>query len=125
MKAYSLIVILVYCVCECTSVGISPELKKNILNFGYRINFKYERMLSHSFDRFYVVTILVLLMVKDLKISTIDFCSNCSYLGVVLNKNKFLTQYIPNIKNFCKKIVPFTHFTRENLHIITKQLITF
>ena len=32
-----------------------PELKRNILNFGYGLNFKYEGMLSHSFDRFYVV----------------------------------------------------------------------
>ena len=27
-----------------------PELKRNILNFGYGVNFKYEGMLSHSFD---------------------------------------------------------------------------
>ena len=33
-----------------------PQLKKNVLNFGYGANFKYEGMLAHSFDRFYVVT---------------------------------------------------------------------
>ena len=32
------------------------ELKKNVLNFRYPTNFKYEGMLTHSFDRFYVVT---------------------------------------------------------------------
>ena len=32
-----------------------PKLKKNILNFGYGANFKYKGMLTHSFDRFYVV----------------------------------------------------------------------
>ena len=32
-----------------------PKLKKNVLNFGYGANFKYEGMLTHSFDRFYVV----------------------------------------------------------------------
>ena len=32
-----------------------PELQRNILNFGYRINLKYEGLLLHSFDRFYVV----------------------------------------------------------------------
>ena len=32
-----------------------PELKKNVLNFGYSANFEYEGMLTHSFDRFYVV----------------------------------------------------------------------
>ena len=33
-----------------------PELRKNVSNFGYGANFKYEGMLAHSFDRFYVVT---------------------------------------------------------------------
>ena len=36
-------------------VDVMPELKKNVLNFGYGANFKYEGMLTHSFDRFYVV----------------------------------------------------------------------
>ena len=57
MEAYSLIVIFVFvcCLCEYTSVEIRSELKRNILNFGYGINFKYESMLAHSFDRCYVV----------------------------------------------------------------------
>ena len=37
-----------------------PELKKNILKFGYRINFKYEGMFVHSFDTFHVVTKFIL-----------------------------------------------------------------
>ena len=54
MKVYSLIVIFnfVYYIGEYTSVEIMPELKRNILNFGYGINFEYEGMLAHSFDRF-------------------------------------------------------------------------
>ena len=58
MKAYSLTVIFIFmcCLCEYTLVEIMPELKKNILNSGYGINFKYEGILAHSFDRFYVVT---------------------------------------------------------------------
>ena len=39
-----------------SAVDIMPELKKNILNFGYGVNFKYEGILSHSFDRFYIET---------------------------------------------------------------------
>ena len=37
------------------SIEIRPELQRNILNFGYGINYKYEGMLAHSFDRFCVV----------------------------------------------------------------------
>ena len=43
----SCLVIFVY---DCSAVDIMPELKKNILNFDYGVNFKYEGMLSHSFD---------------------------------------------------------------------------
>ena len=76
MKTYSLIGILVCCVCKYTSVDIMPELKRNILNFGYGINFKYEEMLSESFDRFYVVMKFVLPMVEDVKFLTIQFDSS-------------------------------------------------
>ena len=49
-----------------TFVKIKPKLKRNILNFGYGINYKYEGMLAHSFDRFYVITKFMLLTIADL-----------------------------------------------------------
>ena len=49
------------------SIEIRPELQRNILNFGYGINYKYEGMLAHSFDRFYVVTKFMLPTIGDLK----------------------------------------------------------
>ena len=64
------VIIFVCCIWKYTSVDIMPELKRNILNFGYRINFKYEGMLSHSFDRFYVVTNFILPTVNNLKFFT-------------------------------------------------------
>ena len=57
-----------------------PELKRNILNFGYGVNFKYKEILSHCFDRFYVVTKFKLPRVEDLKPTTVPFDSKCSYL---------------------------------------------
>ena len=88
-----------------------PELKKNILNFGYEINFKYEGMLSHSFDRFYVVMKCVLPTVQDLKILTNrNWIQTVVILDVNVCKSEFPTQYIPIIRNFCKKIVPFVYF---------------
>ena len=37
-------------------IKFNLELQKNILKFGYGINYKYEGMMVHSFDRFYIVT---------------------------------------------------------------------
>ena len=52
-------------------VEIKPELQRNLLKFGYGINYKYEGMLAHSFDRFYVITKFVLPTLDDLKLSPI------------------------------------------------------
>ena len=57
------------------------ELQQNILNFGYGINFKYEGMISHLFNRFYEVTTFVFPRIEDLKFTTIQFDSSCEYLG--------------------------------------------
>ena len=62
-----------------TPIKIKPELKKNILNFGYGINYKYEGMLAHSFDRFYMVTKFTLPMIGDLKCTKLDFDDTCAY----------------------------------------------
>ena len=43
-------------VARSSGIKFDPELQKNILKFGYGINYKYEGMLAHSFDRFYIVT---------------------------------------------------------------------
>ena len=59
---------------------IKPELQKNILKFGYSINYKYEGMLVHSFDKFYVITKFILLTVDDLKLHPINYDKNCQYL---------------------------------------------
>ena len=81
MKAYSPVVVLSCCVCKYPSVDIIPELKRYILNFGHGINLKYEGMLSHCFDRFYLVTKFMLPTFNDLKFSPIDFDSECNYLN--------------------------------------------
>ena len=47
-------------------------MKRNILNFVYGINYKYEEMLAHSFDRFYVVTTFILPSIGDLDFSKLD-----------------------------------------------------
>ena len=42
--------------CIAVTIDLMPELKKNVLNFRYGANLKYKGMLTHSFNRFYVVT---------------------------------------------------------------------
>ena len=54
---------------------------KNILKFGYGINYKYKGLLAHSFDRFYVVTKFILPSIKDLQFSKLSYDSTGAYLA--------------------------------------------
>ena len=88
-----------------------PELKKNILNFGYGVNFKYEGMLSHSFDRFYIVTKFELPKTKDLKLATFGFDFECSYANHTSTSN---TDYA-SLMNYCMKIAPYARLYQRQI----------
>ena len=76
-----------------------PKPKKNVLNFGYGTNFKYEGMLTHSFDRFYVVTKFEMPKIDDLKLTfTFDFA--CKHL---MSDRTFMHKYLKH----CQRIVPY------------------
>ena len=84
MKFHSFIasiILIIACTCKMLTVDIKPELKSNVLNFGYRVNFKYEGMMYHSFDRFYVVTKFEIPKIKDLKSTTFTFDLECEHLN--------------------------------------------
>ena len=68
-------------VCGTSAVSIMPELKQNVLRFGYGVNFRYEGMLMHSFDRFYVVTKVEIPRVLDLNLTMFQFDYNCSHVA--------------------------------------------
>ena len=129
MKACTLTLIIIYCICEYASVEIKPELKKNILNFGYGINFKCEGMLAHSFNRFHTVTKFILPTIDDLKFSMIKFNEKSKYLQNEKGPNSKAKQYILDLITYCRKIRPFVHyyidqiisFTHTAQNILKKQ----
>ena len=82
-----------------SAIDIMPKLKRNILNFGYGVNFKYEGMLSHSFDQFYIVTKFELPKTKDLRLVMFKFDFECSYA----NHTSSNTNYSKLLK-YCMKI---------------------
>ena len=93
-----------------------PKLKKNILNFGYGVNFKYEGMLSHSFDRFYIVTKFELPKTKDLKLTTFGFDFECSYANHTSTSN---TDYV-RLMNYCLKTAPYAQLYQRQIQYYNK-----
>ena len=89
------------------------ELKRNVLKFGYAINYKYEGTLSHSFDRFYVVTKFELLKVEYLKLMTISYDSDCKYLGDTKSRRDYLIELIKEMKIYCAKIALHIAFYKK------------
>ena len=80
MKIYFHFIFMQLCyIYQCTSTKIKLELKKTILNFGYGENYKYEGMLVHSFDRFYVVTKFILPSIGDLNFSKLNYDDTCLF----------------------------------------------
>ena len=111
---------LITCVYDSSAIDIMPELKRNILNFGYGVDFKYEGMLSHSFHLFYVVTKLELPKVQDLKLTMLNFDSNWNYLNGSGN-------YIRKPLRHCLRIAPYFDFYRRQIayyNITTHRIMT-
>ena len=106
-----LLIILLYFISRCTSVKIKLELQKNILKFGYGINYKYEGLLAHLFDRFYLVTKFILPMMDDLKLSPIKYDKDCKYLNDLDdNDDEQIKANIKDLITYCTKLRPYMVF---------------
>ena len=86
-----------------------PELRKNVLNFGYSVNFKYEGMLSHSYDRFYVVAKYGIPKIENLKLTTFSFDLMCNHLNI--SKKSYLLRYIRH----CRRIALYVKFYKQQI----------
>ena len=115
MKLYLCIIVILNCVCGYTMIEIIPELKTNVLKFGCGTNYNYEGMLSHSFDRFYVVTKFELPKVEDLKLTTISYDSTCQYLEKANSMQSYPTQYIRDMKKYCLMIALYVCYYRKQI----------
>ena len=71
-------------------------------------------MLVHSFDRFYVVTKLILHSIWDLKFSKLNYDDTCAYSDEKNNCDTETKKYILGLLAFCKKIGPYvTYYKRQ------------
>ena len=95
--------------CEVLSVDVMPELKKNVLNYRYGGNFKYKGMLTHSFDRFYVVAKYEIPKVEHLQFTTFSFDLMCNHLNI--SKTSYLLRYIRH----CRRITPYVKFYKQQI----------
>ena len=110
MSSLTIALCLLLSVYDISAIDIMPELKRNILNFGYGVNFKYEGMLSHSFDRFYIVTRFELPRTKDLKLATFKFDFECSYANHTSSNNNYA-----KLLKYCMKITPYARLYQRQI----------
>ena len=116
------LILIILCVYGTSAVSIMPELKHNILRFGYGVNFRYGGMLLHSFDRFHIVTKIEIPKVLDLNLTLFQFDYNCSH---VVNIEKGTRFKIPStIKAmfdvYCKNIIPFMYLYKHQVEYYEK-----
>ena len=102
------------------SIEIRPQLQRNILNFGYGINYKYDGTLTHSFDRFYVVTKFMLPTIGDLEFSKLDYNYTCAYMKKEYAQNSDSRKYLLELKTYCNKIKPLVTYYSKLIHSYNK-----
>ena len=105
-----------------SAVSIMPELKQNVLRFGYGVNFRYEGMLAHSFDRFYVVTRIEMPKVLDLNLTVFQFDYNCSHVTHIEKDTKFkIPSTIKDMfKVYCRNIIPYMYLYKHQVEYYEK-----
>ena len=108
MKLYSLILLILFMTSKC--IKFDPELQKNILKFGYGINYKYEGMLMHSFDRFYIITKFILPSIGDIKFLRLNFIDSYSYMNKEYAPNMDSNRYLKELKTYCNKLIPLISY---------------
>ena len=111
MKLYSFTLLIILSTSKC--IKFNPELQKNILKFGYGINYKYEGMLMHSFNRFYIITKFILPSIGDIKFSQLNFDDSCLYMNKEYTPNMDSSKYLRELKMYCNKLKPFiTYYSK-------------
>ena len=111
MKLYTFLLFFILAIGD--SIKFNPELQKNVLKFGYGINYKYEGMLAHSFDRFYIIAKFMLPSMGDIKFSNLNFDQSCAYMHKKYAPNMAYSKYLAELKTYCNKIKPFiSHYSK-------------
>ena len=107
-----------------SAVSIMPELKPNVLRFGYGVNFRYEGMLAHAFDRFYVVTRIEIPKVLDLNLTVFQFDYNCSHVTHIEKDTKFkIPSTIEDMfKVYCRNIIPYMYLYKHQVEYYEKMV---
>ena len=103
-------------ICKYTVIDIDlgdVELPNNILKFGYSINYKYMGKVSHSFDRFYIVTKFELPKVEYLQFDDIPYDAECAHLDDP--KPGQILGIMRDIKCYCVKIAPHIDYYRKQI----------
>ena len=91
------------------STQIAEEYFKICLWYKY----KYEGMLAHSFDRFYIIAKFTLPSMRDLKFLKLNFGQSCTYMNKKYAPNMDSSKYLAELKTYCNKIKPFvSHYSR-------------
>ena len=111
MHSYSIfITVLLISLCKVLTIDVMPELKKNVLNFRYGANIKYEGMLTHSFDRFYVVAKYKIHKVQHLQFTTFSFDLTCNHLNI--SRKSYLLRYTRHYR----RITPYVKFDKQQIN---------
>ena len=91
------------------------------MKFGYGIHYKYEVMVAHLFNRFYVVTKFILSTMDDVKPLPINCNGECRYLeNLDDNNNEDINTHLKDLVTYCVKHIPYMAFYKIQINTCNK-----
>ena len=82
--------------------------------------YKYDSMLMHLFDRFYVVTKFILPSTGDLKFSNLYYDNTCTHVDNKDAQSTEMRKYMLDLRTFCKKIEPFVNYYKRFIKLYSQ-----
>ena len=77
-------------------------------------------MLTHSFDRFYVVTKFMLPMIGDLKFSKLNYDYTCMDMKKAYTPDTDSRKYLTELRTYCNKNKPFVNYYNKLIYSYNK-----
>ena len=111
MKLYVFLLFIILAVGD--SIKFNPELQKNILKFGYGINYKYKACWPTHLTGSISLQKFMLPSLGDIKFSNLNFDHSCTYMNKKYTPNTDSSKYLAELKTYCNKIKPVvSHYSK-------------
>ena len=95
-----------------SQLQISSDLFLNKLNMSYGINYRYNGLPHHNIHRVWIITKVVVPILKDVKFPDISFDADCKFVHKLKN-TMTASKHVKSIRSICKSMKPLVTLLKQ------------